>query len=98
MHTRPARREERRGSERLLDKHGHLAVVDLGSCGHASLPSSLRAAYSGWRRARRDGEVLQGAVLISLQRPGYRHMQPWHMPPGGGICHLGVAYAGPPIM
>jgi len=68
---RPARREARRGSERLLDKRGHLAVVDLGSCGHASLPSSLRAAYSGWRRARRGGEVLQGtvyAVLVSLPR------------------------------
>ena len=51
MHARPARREARRGSERLLDKRGHLAVVDLGSCGHASLPSSLRAAYTA------DGDV-----------------------------------------
>ena len=35
------------------------------------LALSLRAAYSGWRRARRGGEVLQGtvyAVLISLPR------------------------------
>ena len=52
-----------RGSERLLDKLGHLGRGEVDFVAYLSLLSSLRASCSGRRRANPNNSVLHHSVL-----------------------------------